>query len=78
MGWVKKTKQFMAFYGSPYKARIQNGISGSYMDAIFDLPHKDCPFCLAVISVQVLIEIVYTCSGDQTKALSLTMQGLYH
>ena len=27
----------MGFYGAPYKARVHNGISGSYMDASSNL-----------------------------------------
>ena len=35
-----KTKSIYILYGSlwgPYKARVPNGISGSYMDAVFEL-----------------------------------------
>ena len=33
---MAKTK-LQGFYAAPYKARVQNGVSCSYMDAIFKL-----------------------------------------
>ena len=43
---MAKTKLY-TFYVSlwgPYKARIQNGVSGSYMDAVFELvEHEELP-----------------------------------
>ena len=33
---MAKTKQYTIYMG-PYGSRVQNGVSGSYMDAIFEL-----------------------------------------
>ena len=33
---MAKTKLYGSLW-DPYKARVQNGVSGSYMDAIFEL-----------------------------------------
>ena len=51
--------------GAPYKARVQNGISGSYMDAIFELvayeKQTGLPYAAAnaMHSIPVIVPTLY-------------------